>query len=164
VNYPDSSLQFFTGQGIFYTSLRFGGPSSVTAGIQWAPFASPPPDKADKLVSQQLVDLIKQMQPASTSEADKEKAQAYFNAIWAMINGAIENMPFPPSQYSAYANAIVGKPLALVNVGWSLELAEPVMKAQHTLGKIPAPGEEEAVMASYKFPIKIGDVSCWPFV
>ncbi|KAK0117084.1 hypothetical protein ONS96_012922 [Cadophora gregata f. sp. sojae] len=151
VNYPDSSLQFFTGDGIFYTSLRFGGPTGTVTGLQWAPFAQPA--EPDKLVSQQLVDLINQMQGD-----DIAKAQEYLRAIWGMINGAIGNMPFPPSQYSAYANAIVGKPLALVNAGWSLELAEPVKTAQHTLGQIPDTGYEQRMMDSYKFPVKIGDM------
>jgi hypothetical protein len=64
VNYADSSLQFFTGEGIFFTSLRFGGPTGTVTAPQWAPFASPPPDAAGKLVSQQLIDLIAQMQPS----------------------------------------------------------------------------------------------------
>jgi hypothetical protein len=67
-------------------------------------------------------------------------AQAYLRAIWKMINGAIATMPIPPSQYSAYANAIIGKPLALVNVGWSMDLAESPKKAQHTIGQHPVPG------------------------
>ncbi|KAH8654011.1 hypothetical protein BGZ60DRAFT_496363 [Tricladium varicosporioides] len=157
VNYPDSSLQFFTGDGIFYTSLRFGGPLGTVTGIEWAPFVSPPPDQEDKLVSKQLVDLIKEMQGDPTDTTKTETAQEYLRAMWGMINGAIGNMPFPPSQYSAYANAIVGKPLAIVNVGWSLELAEPPLKHQHTLGAQPPAGYEENVMAEYRFPVKIGD-------
>ncbi len=156
MNYADSSLQFFTGEGIFFTSLRFGGPTGTVTAPQWAPFASPPPDAAGKLVSQQLIDLIAQMQPSATVPAPN--AQEYLRAMWGMINGAISNMPFPPSQYSAYANAIVGKPLALVNVGWSLELAEAPKTAQHTLGQIPAPGYEAQMLYSYNFPVKIGDV------
>ncbi|CZR52728.1 uncharacterized protein PAC_02605 [Phialocephala subalpina] len=157
VNYPDSSLQFFTGDGIFYTSLRFGGPLGTVTGIQWAPFSSPPPSVASTLVSQQLVDLIHQMQGDPLDTTKTETAQEYLRAMWGMINGAIGNMPFPPSQYSAYANAIVGKPLALVNVGWSLELAESPFKHQHTLGSQPPAGYEESVIGQYKFPVKIGD-------
>jgi hypothetical protein len=100
------------------------------------------------------------MQGDPTDDDKTRRAQEYLRALWDMINGAIENMPFPPSQYSAYANAIVGKPLALVNVGWSLELAEAPKKAQHTLGQIPEPGYEEAMMDKYDFHVKIGDVSC----
>jgi hypothetical protein len=53
-----------------------------------------------------------------------------------------------------------GKPPALVNAGWSLELAEPVKKAQHTLGSLTGvlgPSEEDD-MNSYNFALKISNV------
>jgi hypothetical protein len=81
---------------------------------------------------------------------------AYLQSFFLMINASIKTMPFPPSSYSAFANAIVGKPLALVNVGWSIELAVPALKAQNTLGNTPG-GAEAANLAAYKFPIKLGD-------
>jgi hypothetical protein len=133
---------------------------------KWAPFAQPPQDQTN-IVSSQLLDLINKM----VGPAGNTDTQNYLSAMWDMINAAITNMPFPPSQYSAYANAIVGKPLALINVGWSLELAEPVKKAQFALPVEKLPGgpgfgstpgvnpSEEDMMASYKFPVKIGDVS-----
>lgn len=78
-------------------------------------------------------------------------------------------MPFPPSDYAAYANAIVGKPLALVNAGWSIELAQPPYWRQYTLPAPPNPKpgdkvdpcrkEAEDNMAKYNFKVKIGDVS-----
>jgi hypothetical protein len=69
-------------------------------GINWAPFSQPPADQASALVSQQLVDLIAKMK-ADTPGSSTEDAQSYLLAMWSMINGAISNMPFPPSQYSA---------------------------------------------------------------
>jgi hypothetical protein len=160
VNYADSALQFFTGTGIFYTSVHFGGQDGTASSLPWAPFATPPPDEANKLVSQQLVELIKEMQSNASS-------QGYLAALWDMIDNAIQTMPFPPSQYSGYANAIVGKPLALVNAGWWMELAQAPLKAQHTLGPkpgqtgknfpVPNPTEEDA-MNAYQFKVKLGDV------
>jgi hypothetical protein len=159
VNYADSALQFFTGDGVFYTSLRFGGPNGTMEAPKWAPFAQPAPDKTN-IVSDQLVNLINEM-VSDPNKPNDPKTKAYLSGMWDMINRAIVNMPFPPSQYSAYANAIVGKPLALVNVGWSLELAEPVAKAQFAYpDKLPGkfgPTEED-MMKSYDFQIKIGDV------
>ena len=139
---------------MFYTSIRFGGPNGTMEAPKWAPFAAPPPNKTN-VVSKQLVDLIDQM----VGDPTDPKTKAYLSSMWDMIEKAIVTMPFPPSQYSAYTNAIVGKPLALVNAGISLELAEPVKKAQFsgTLKKQPAKTEEE-MMSSYNFPVKIGDV------
>ncbi len=87
---------------------------------------------------------------------DKLK-EGYLQSFFDMINGSIKTMPFPPSEYSQFANAIVGKPLALVNVGWSLEIAAPAIKAQNTLGNTPD-SHEAANLAHYSFPIKLGDI------
>lgn len=90
MNYADSALQFFTGDGIFFTSLRFGGPTGTMASPKWAPFADPP--AGNNLVSDQLTSLIAEMQGGTPS------AQAYLSSFWDMINSAIVTMPFPPSQ------------------------------------------------------------------
>lgn len=157
VNYADSSLQFFTGEGIFFTSMQFGGPTGTIATSEWQPFT--PPDHATTLVSDQLLQLIKKMKGVDGAR--------YLLEFWDMIRRAIPTMPFPPSDYAQYANAIVGKSLALVNAGWSLELAQPAFWQQNTL---PAPrplrsdetrdylrGEAEKVLSGYSFPVKLGD-------
>lgn len=59
---------------------------------KWAPFAEPSPGQVASLISDQLTNLIKEMQGGTPS------AQAYLLAFWDMINQAIETMPFPPSQ------------------------------------------------------------------
>jgi hypothetical protein len=159
VNYADSALQFFTGDGIFYTALEFGGPTGTIETKKWLPFD--PPDKAEDQISDQLDALIKKM----TGPGGK----SYLLALWDLIRRAIPTMPFPPSDYAQYANAIVGKPLALVNVGWSLELAQPPFWPQHTLPRPPdVDGDPNKVdplrttaeedMSDYTFPVKVGDV------
>jgi hypothetical protein len=157
VNYADSSLQFFTGEGIFYTSLEFGGPTGTIKTKDWLPFD--PPKNAEALVSDQLDQLIKKMQGPG--------GQEYLLALWDLIRRAIPTMPFPPSDYAQYANAIVGKPLALVNVGWSLEMAQPPLWRQHTLPPPPIVKDgasdplrkeaEDYLTKNYSFPVKIGD-------
>ena len=92
-------------------------------------------------------------------------------ALWDIVRSAIPTMPFPPSEYAGYANAIVGKPLALVNAGWSIELAEAPYWKQHTLPPPEIPGTKngvkdtidplrpkaQALLESYSFKVKIGD-------
>jgi hypothetical protein len=161
VNYADSSLQFFTGDGIFYTSLAYGGPTGIIEANTFLPFE--PPANAETLVSPQLDAFIKKMTAGGTP------GRTYFHALWDLIRRAIPSMPFPPSDYAQYANAIVGKPLALVNIGWSLELAQPPFWPQHTL---PSPGivsdsapidplrqAASDYLTKYPFHVKIGDVS-----
>ena|ERR1700761_3988508 len=158
VNYADSSLQFFTYDGIFYTAMEFGGPTGTIKTKNWLPFD--PPAKAESLVNVQLDALIKQMTGSN--------GQNYLLALWDLIRQAIPIMPFPPSDYAQYANAIVGKPLALVNAGWSLELAQPPLWEQQTLPPPPSPGPDDPVdplrikandyLLSRQFRVKIGDV------
>lgn len=142
INYQDSGLQFFLSDGTFYREVRIGGPTGANAGSKWLPFDGPPTKPSGNM---QLDGLISQL------VGDATYLQAFFDAI----NGAIVTMPYAPSDYSAYANSLVGKPLALVNVGWSLEISTPALIHQNTLGNIPA--DEAKELASYQFPLKIGD-------
>ena len=147
INYQDSGLQFFRPDGRFYREVRVGGPTGTNLGSKWLPFD--PPADAKSTGDDQLDGLIKKITDK------KDTTGSFLKSLFHMINGAIKTMPYPPSDYSSYANALVGKPLALVNVGWSLELANPALKAQNTLGIRPP--DEQADLSSYQFPFKIGD-------
>jgi hypothetical protein len=57
----------------------------------------------------------------------------YLRSFWDMITQALETMPYALADYASYATAIIGKPLALVNVGFSLELAIPSLQSQTML-------------------------------
>ncbi|ORY12601.1 hypothetical protein BCR34DRAFT_600494 [Clohesyomyces aquaticus] len=153
VNYQNSGLQFFRPDGRFYREVRVGGPHGTALGSKWLPFDPPKEDKLDTMEDTQLDELIKKL----TKKEDKGE---FLKSFFHMINGAIKTMPFPPSEYSGYANALVGKPLALVNVGFSLELAISALTAQNTLGKTPKSElrTEQDELSSYRFPFKIGDV------
>jgi hypothetical protein len=146
INYADNGLQFFLGDGRFYREIRKGGVEGTNLSPKWLPFDPPTqPEVPGDAGEAQLAQLIEALRDVK-----------YFQHFNNAINGAIQNMPFPPSDYSGYANAIVGKPLALVNVGWSLELAAPAIKSQNTLGK-PAT-DLYATLSKYSFPLKIGDI------
>ena len=146
INYQDLGLQFFRPDGRFYREIRVGGPQGANVGSKWLPFDPPSATDKKQTGDRQLDELIQRL-------AIPEFLQSFFY----MINEAIKTMPYPPSEYAAYANAIVGKPLALVNVGWFLELATPPLTAQNTLGRRPV--DEAAELYSYKFPFQIGDAS-----
>ncbi|KAF1834716.1 hypothetical protein BDW02DRAFT_325050 [Decorospora gaudefroyi] len=151
INYADNGLQFFLGDGTFYREIRKGGVQGTNVSAKWLPYDPPPmglePTDAG---THQLDGLLKMLSPEV--DTDGSYLQAFFN----MINGAVQNMPFPPSSYAGYANAIVGKPLALVNVGWSIELAEPPIKPQFdSLSKRPE--DWKGLLERYTFELKIGD-------
>ncbi|OQO04338.1 hypothetical protein B0A48_10949 [Cryoendolithus antarcticus] len=158
LNYQDQGLQFFCSDGTFYREVRVGGPTGTVGSSKWLPFD--PPSKAQDNGNRQLDEFIGRVTTYVPTNDDgtpvKDETPAkYLQALFDMINGAIKNMPYPPSDYAAFANSIVGKPLALVNIGWSLELQGPPLKYQNTLGNKP-PNDQDDLL-SYKFPIKIGD-------
>jgi hypothetical protein len=129
-----------------------GGVLGTNTSTKWLPF-DPPAASTGALDPQktlQLDELIQKLTDPTDTDA------SYMQAFSDMINGSIANQPYPPSDYAAHANAIVGKPLAFVNVGFSLELAAPAIKAQNTLGKKPA--NEQAELEAYSFLFKIGDI------
>ncbi|EMD00389.1 hypothetical protein BAUCODRAFT_144067 [Baudoinia panamericana UAMH 10762] len=163
VNYADSALQFFTAAGLFYTSVRFGGPFGLIQSQKWLPFDEPP--SATASVSDQLRDLVAKLVDGTPMQDSIGKPTTtgiqYTLALWNTIETAIQSMPQTPTSYASTANAIVGKPLALVNVGWSLELAQPPLWPQYTPHEPPdlATLRQKAAdeMGKYRFKVKIGD-------
>ncbi|KAM7190135.1 hypothetical protein V8F20_009865, partial [Naviculisporaceae sp. PSN 640] len=157
INYLDHGIQLFTSKGIFYREVRLpgtanGGRTGGVAGAKWLPFK-----KTDTTPNTtQLDQLI-----AHLTEEDG----VYLRAFLDMINGALEQTGPAPGQYAEALNCIVGKPLALVNMGWSLELATPPNQNQSTLNITPPvrklvhpeDSKQEAKDDSYLFPIKLGD-------
>jgi hypothetical protein len=83
--------------------------------------------------------------------------EVYLRSFWDMITQAVETMPYTPADYAAYASSIVGKPLALVNAGISLELAAPPLVSQTTLPPTKPTPNDPTDLLHYLFPIKIGD-------
>ncbi|KAF2257917.1 hypothetical protein CC78DRAFT_527127 [Lojkania enalia] len=147
INYQDSGMQFFRPDGRFYREIRIGGPNNAVLGSKWLPF-DPPTTPAETDVPSQLDGLIKKV-------IDVANQGTFLKSFVYMINNAIKAMPFAPAEYAGYANALVGKPLALVNVGFSLELSIPALHAHNTLGKRPE--DEQIELCEYQFPVKIGD-------
>ncbi|KAL8769553.1 MAG: hypothetical protein Q9209_004484 [Squamulea sp. 1 TL-2023] len=151
VNLADYGLQFFTADGNFYVEMTLGGPNSAVTSPKWLPFD--PPSQTSTLVSPQLDQLTKRMTGADGS--------TYLRSFFQMITKAIETMPYTPPDYAAYATSIVGKPFALVNVGFSLELANAPLRS-HVVPSSPLPlgpalPTDPEPLLNYKFPIKIGD-------
>jgi len=144
INYADCGLQFFLANGTFYREVRISSTAGAVTGSKWLPAAAP--DRTGAADQIQMDELIQAL----------ASRPGYLQAFFDVINGSIRNMPFPPADYAGCVNAIVGKPLALVNVGWGLELAEPALKAQNTIGGRPK--DEAAELASYAFSIKLGDL------
>lgn len=155
VNYVDYGIQFFLQDGNFYREVRVAapnGPHQTSAGTKWLPFKP----GSDSGSSHQLDRLIERL-------TDDVTGEAYLEAFIKMVNNAVANGATAPSAYGQFVNSIVGKPLALVNAGFSLELASDAKVNESTVGEQPnLPQPIELLNTSrtqYKFPFKIGDKS-----
>ncbi|KAF3920986.1 hypothetical protein ABW20_dc0103976 [Dactylellina cionopaga] len=150
VNYVDQGLQIYQPDGTFYREVRVTqGRNSI---MKWLPFDHPKPTTESK--KSQLDRLINKLMNPD---------QVYLLAFIDMITDALDRTTVPPSSYGQFVNALVGRPLALVNMGWSLELATRPKRTQSTLGNqkdldnpfglLPEPQN----MNVYSFPVKLGD-------
>jgi hypothetical protein len=139
VNYVDRGLQVFFPDGTFYREIRLGFEGTATS-VEWLPFEDP----ETKVPSRQLREFINKL------KSTPQQLQEIFNAI----NGALDcdALTYAHNLYAGYLPSITGRPLALVNTGWSLELSHPFYTNQSITNRSDEPGLEK-----YEFPIKLGD-------
>ncbi|KAJ5746596.1 hypothetical protein N7520_011778 [Penicillium odoratum] len=146
VNYVDRGLQFFLPDGTFYREVR-----TTASDVRWLPFGDPP--EFDASSETQLAALIKRL----VNDDD-----TYLAAFIDMIMSALANTVPPPSAYSQSLNPLVGRPLALANMGWSLKLAtnpnrnESDLKKQNQAQR-HRPYLEGEGTKQYRFALKFGD-------
>jgi hypothetical protein len=126
-NYADYGIQIFLPDGTFYREVRVGGPLGTLQSPKWLPF-SPDPDAQPTPDTRELDILISKL-------ADPK----YLLGFWGMITTAQQKLPPAPDSYAQFLNSIVGKPLALVNTGWSVELSGPPLGIQSTQSKVVDP-------------------------
>lgn len=122
VNAPDNGIQLFLPDGAFYCAVRLGGAEGASTSAKWLPHKP-------------TVDHI----PTSTNKleclAQKLTKSEYLKAFIEMIYEATRNGTSAPTAYSQFVSSLVGKPFALANMGWSLELAVDAYTNQSTLGR-----------------------------
>ncbi|KAK6499506.1 hypothetical protein TWF506_004136 [Arthrobotrys conoides] len=150
VNYVDQGLQLYQPDGTFYREVRVTQGSN--GSTKWLPFDHPKLTTEGK--KSQLDRLIDEL---------LSEDQIYLLSFVDMITDALDRTTVPPTSYGQFVNALVGRPLALVNMGWSLELAAAPKKTQSTLnnqknlsnpwGLLPDPQN----LKVYSFPVKFGD-------
>ena len=153
INFVDNGLQFFQHDGTFYREVRVSQ-GSQSKNLTWLPFE--PPKTAGTAGITQLDYLIQRM---TIGEGAKQCLLEFQDMIAMSVRYTQE----APDAYGQFLNALVGKPLALVNMGWSLELSTKSWKNQSTVndndklslpyGLLPGDGQKQ-----YSFPVKFGDM------
>ncbi|KAK3944842.1 hypothetical protein QBC46DRAFT_350202 [Diplogelasinospora grovesii] len=150
-NYADYGIQLFTKEGIFYGEVRIGGPNGALASPSWSPFNPPGPSATSPQDLARLDALIKRFR----------EQPDYLKGFWTMLTKALDSLPPAPSAYAQFLSSIVGKPLALVNTGWSVELDSPPLTNQSTRAKVATPEKQlidpDKPDDGYIFQVKLGD-------
>ncbi|KAG7285855.1 hypothetical protein NEMBOFW57_008149 [Staphylotrichum longicolle] len=157
LNNADYGIQFFQKDGTFYREIRKGGPwpKGETVSKKWLPFEPPPSGSTNAALDRFIAQL----------EDDK-----YLDAMIFLLEQATADLQHTPNEYSGYLQSLIGRPFALVNMGWSLELANRPLHNQ-AMGTATQPPpyllppssarktKESHGEASdqYSFPIKLGD-------
>ncbi|TGJ78619.1 hypothetical protein E0Z10_g10147 [Xylaria hypoxylon] len=147
VNRADNGLQFFCADGSFYCEVRLGGPSE-TQETKWLPFGPPTlitDSPADGATTRQFKAFVSQF-----------SSPQYLRAFAETVELALQNLPAAPKSYADHLNAAIGKPLALVNMAWSLELAAPEYTNQSCLFNESADAKPES-LGDHMWQVKLGD-------
>lgn len=157
INYADYGIQIFLPDGTFYREVRLGGPIGASASAKWLPFDPPasikvPDDGQGSLRTAQLrqLDLL-----VSRLAGDASYLQGFVD----MVSNSLGYTRQTPNTYSEFLPSVVGKPLALVNFGLSLELATEPLKNYSSLVDLPPDRSllPEDGREYYMFPVKLGD-------
>ncbi|KAK4107378.1 hypothetical protein N656DRAFT_785388 [Canariomyces notabilis] len=157
LNYADYGIQIFLPDGTFYREVRLASPTAprhTSTGAKWLPFDPP----AEPPQTGQLDLLIERLTAPD---------QKYLLSFLAMLGGSLDasTASSAPSAYGTFLNSLVGRPMALVNAAWSLELATDARKDQSALDGHEHKKQETSLLDGgdgktvYKFPLKIGDQS-----
>ena len=143
------STRFFERDGTSCREVGIGGKSGARKSQRWLPFKS---IKETKNRHHQLGHLIGSLH-------NKEYLKAFIDMIQASKDFATP----APDAYAQFLNAIIGRPLAFVNIVWSLELATDEYIIQSKVNtNLPLQsllrGNSQSTENLYIFPFKIGDM------
>lgn len=147
INYANFGIQLFLPDGTFYREVRFAGPNKSLTSPEWLPFSPPSDPRLDTNPKMLQLKLL----------VDKLNDSDYLQEFVGMINNSTSNMESSPDAYAEFTNALVGRPLALVNVGTSLELANEAFESHADedvkQGRFLT-GDKRTL---YDFTLKLGD-------
>ncbi|KAF5566573.1 hypothetical protein FNAPI_1032 [Fusarium napiforme] len=159
INYPGNGLQFFLPDGTFYRELRLpAGPENKMRFDSshkplWLP--SQKPDDPKEVLRWDMKQLLRLVETLA-------KSPPYLGKFVDMVQRA-SSAKTSVSGYAEFGSALIGLPLALTYMAWSLELAGPECTSQMDDDRAPSRTllpprlEDKDPPYQYSFPIKIGD-------
>ena len=145
-NYVEEALQFFLPDGTFYREVRRGSGE----GARWLPFDASELKASDKAAIGMLETFIAHLS-ADSPGSGASNLEQFMEALYE----ACDRLPHASSEYADFMAAIIGRPLALVNIGISLELATPPQKNQSLLNT----NGPSKPLTEYEFQVRLGSYS-----
>ena len=147
-NHLDYAIQFFLRDGTFYREVATGGPFNSRKSEKWLPFKNKDGDKSKHGQLDRLIELLNN--------------QEHLHAFIDMIQESMDHANSAPDAYAQFMNSIIGRPLALVNMGWNLELAADEYTNQSQVNvrkphRALLHKDSSSSNQVYEFPFKLGD-------
>ena len=137
IDYANTSIQIFSADGTFVREY-----SVVTGTVTARPFP------ADVNVGQSLNYLLLEL-------LEQFGKDGWLLRFFQNITRTIDATQSSPSHYAESTLSVLGRPLALVTFGFSLELAQPPLANQSTIPTTSSQGHQSVL--NYAFPTKVGD-------
>lgn len=136
VNFPDYSIQVFDQEGHFIREFQV---MNASAAVSF-PFEPPKtlPGNVNKTLSQLMAQLSK---------------TSFLEGLFDTLCAAGESVKHPPNSYAESMMGVLGRPLAIVQMGFSLELANAPLRNQSTIATL----EPKPDITSYNISMKLGD-------
>ncbi|RAO68270.1 uncharacterized protein BHQ10_004282 [Talaromyces amestolkiae] len=138
-NFQDDSLQVFQGDGTLCGEILVGSPTNKGLWL------NPDADSTHAVPTVSNPELAAFMERLSSSNE-------FLHKVWNMVVDANEHIHHAPSTLADFLPALIGRPLALVSMGWSLELATMPMVDQSD-----SRTQQDMGIFDYKFDLKLGD-------
>ncbi|KAI9749955.1 MAG: 40S ribosomal protein S28, partial [Chaenotheca gracillima] len=138
INYSNFSFQIFSPDGHFIREFGIATNKPISR-----PF--PPDDSIASQSSPFLKDLML-----------KFSDPAYLSGFFQTISATVESVQAAPTSYAGSMLSVIGRPLALVRFGVSLQLADPPLVNQCTVA--PQAQVSEVSITDYQFKAKLGDM------
>ncbi len=154
VNFRDGGLQIYDGDGVFRAEALLREKK-----VYWLP-----PRAADFAGDAQSDDSDSDDGNSETTTniastqldlfLEALKSSAYLKKLMDIIIRALDSLHPTPNSFSGEVAAVFGRPLALVNMAWSLELATQPMKDQSTFSD---QSSSDISVLDYHFTLRVGD-------
>ena len=139
LNYANASIQVFTARGVFIREFK-----ALSGEVSTKPFET---------------DLSNggSTDPFLTRLMYRFTDKSYLSEMYQSLSSTVASVQASPAEYAESMLSILGRPVALVSFGLSLELADPPLQNKCTSAPSSPTIDANNSVANYSFPVKIGD-------